>query len=385
MISGSSVLIALCLYTALLLVVCCLRRFTPLLKRGGVAVLLLLSAFAAVRLLLPIEVPFAHVVPSWNGLGALLKFFRTYSAFTRFLVAVWVVGAVIFVGIDVFVLYRSHKRCRGYTIVESETVRKVARRLSIPCPVLVSPDVEIPYVAGIFRHTIYFPVLDLPEKEIELALAHEAQHIRTHDAWIKLFFGLLSAVMWWNLIVRWFRREIDALLELRCDAKVTERMDEQERVEYGEMLQKIAAQVMSKRRVPALALDESPAVGKDNVLTQRMDVILHREDKLARRVSVAALCVLLVLFFASYLVLFVPAGAPPTEDFQNNPGVGAYYEESFDGPEIGDGANSTYILKMSDGRYRLYIGYEFSRYLTEDEIALDEYKGLLIAEESMKQ
>lgn len=379
MISGSSVLIALCLYTALLLVVCCLRRFTPLLKRGGVAVLLLLSAFAAVRLLLPVEVPFSHVVPSWNGLGALLKFFRTYPAVTRFLVAVWAVGAVIAVGIDIFALYRSHKRCRGYTIVESGAVQEIAKRLSIPCPVLVSPDVEIPYVAGIFRHTIYFPVLDLPEKEIELALAHEAQHIRTHDALIKLFFGLLSAAMWWNLVVRWFRREIDALLELRCDAKVTEHMDEQGRVDYAEMLKDIAAQVVSKRRVPALALDESPAVGGANVLTQRVNVILYREDKLSRRVSVAALCLMVVLFLASYLVLFVPAGAPPTEDLQDDSRTS--YDESFDGSGTGDGANSTFILKKSDGRYQLFVDYRFDRYLTDSEVALDQYQNLCIYEE----
>lgn len=376
MISGSSLLNALVLYTGVLIAICLLRKRTGFLKKGGVPILLFAAAFATVRLILPIEMPFAHAVRSWDLLGVALRFFLDHPNFTRFLLITWFVGAVVFVGLNIFVLWRSYKQCREYTVVESESVQELARRMSVPCPVVVSPNVPIPYVMGFFRHTIYLPDLDFPEESVELMLAHEVQHIRTHDALIKLFFGLITVVMWWNPAAHFFRGTIDALLEFRCDAKVTEGMDEEKRQAYVGMLTDLAKRVVSDRRTPALALNESLAVGKESVLTQRGKVILKGKASPPRLVSVVVQVVLLALFCASYLIIWQPAVAPQTEELQNDLGIS--YLEDYDDTEDGKEEISTFIYKGSDGRYQLFVDYEFCRYLSDDEVASDEYKHLWI-------
>lgn len=384
MISGFSIISAAFLYSCMLLLISVLRHITPFLKRGGVSALLLLSGAATLRLVLPFEIPVAYSYDSWNILGGLQIFLRTHTTAMRIFLAVWGVGAAIFLGWNIFDLCRARKRYRSYTIVESKLVQEIVSRNSISCSVVVSPDVEVPYVAGFFRHTIYLPDLDMQENRLELVLRHEAQHIRHRDALFKLLFGLVMTAMWWNPVVYLFWGEFDALLELRCDARVTAGMSDQERMEYVETLKDMANLIVKGRRVPALALDESSAVGrKGNRLLQRVSVVLAGTGKPLRSLRSVAQFAVLALFLASYLVVFQAANAPSVENFEEEPEV--YYEENYDDPMIEDGIYSTLIVQGADGRYRLFINYEFSRYLTEDEATSDEYKNLLIAEENIQK
>ena len=376
MISGSSLLNTLFLYTATLFAIWLLRKWTGFLKNGGVAVLLLMSAFATVRLILPFEIPITHAFRSWDLLGAALRFFLDHPDLTQFLLTAWAVGAVVFVGLNVFILWHSYRQCRKYTVVESESVQELARRMSIPCPVVVSPDVPIPYVMGFFRHTIYLPVLDFSEESIGFILAHEAQHIRTHDALIKLFFGLVTVVMWWNPAAHLFRGTIDALLEFRCDAKVTEGMDEEKRYAYVNMLKDLAKRLVPGSRGPVLALNESLAVGRESVLTQRGKVILRGNANPPRPVHMMVQFVLLVLFCASYLIIWQPAIAPHTEELQNDSNHN--YLENYDDAVGGEEANNVFIIRGADGRYQLFVNYKFVRFLSEGEVASDEYQQLLL-------
>lgn len=384
MISLPSLISGVVLYSLAAVVVHMARRNTPLLKRSGVSALLLVCAFAAVRLVLPIEIPsFTYAVRSWSVLGTAQQFFRTNWSISQLALAVWGIGAVIAVGVDLLLMLWAHRKSRGYAVVEDSLVEGAARRLQVGCPVLVSPDVEAPYVSGIFRPTIYLPVLEMSEHDVELVLAHEAQHIRTHDAQIKVFFGLLSAALWWNPAAYFIRKDVYALLEFRCDAKVTEHMSSEEREEYLEMLVRMARRIVSKRYL-LLALDESPAVGRDTVLGQRIEVSIAQANRKPRPVwKVAQWLVLTAVFVLSYLVMLQPASAPPAESFTDEPGI--YYSENYDGPTIGDGTNSSFILKGSDGRYRLFENYKFIRCLAENEIILEEYQDLRVFEEAVPE
>lgn len=379
MISGFSVLSALFIYSLSLIPVCLMRRSTKFLEKGGTSALLLAFAFATARLILPFEMPATFAIRSWNLLGVPLKFFRTYPTVTRLLLAVWGIGAIVVTRNDVVDLYRAHKQCDGYDIEEREHVQEVAERLCIPCPVLVTPSTEIPYVAGIFRYKIYIPDVELPEEELEFILAHEGQHVRSHDALIKLVFGIMSALMWWNPIAHWSRREINALLELRCDARVTKDMDELKRVRYAVMLKNMAKRVVSGRRMPVLALDESFAVGQPNLLDQRVRVIASRDYKPPRFVRTAVqFVVLAAVFCLSYLVIFQAVVPPPDEYIPNN--LKTDYEENYNGFVFDEGLGSAFIMKDPDGQYRLFIDYRFDRYLTTEEVASSQYKDLFIFE-----
>lgn len=383
MISVSSVLCALVLFTAAQAFVCQLSQQTQFLEKRDVSILLLVSTAATVRLLLPIEIPITYAVRSWAVLGTVQRFFREHPAIQLILVTVWAAGALVTVGRDAAALCCAHKRCRSYVPVEDELVQEAARRLRVKCPVVVTPDVDVPFVAGFFQHTIYFPAEGLEESEIELALLHELQHIRNHDGPIKLFVGLLTAAMWWNPVASKLRLAAVRLLELRCDAKVAKRLSLQEQHEYLDMLQRLALLVLAKRSAPVPVLDESPAVRKDPLIVQRFRVAIARQRRPPRRLrSVAQFMLLLVLFCASYLLIVQPAELAPAENFQNDSRT--VYEEEYEGPDNYMGMYDTFVVKGSDGRYQLFVNYEFKRYLSEDEITSDKYIDLYLFKEDRK-
>lgn len=385
MISISSVLSALAFFTIVLGGVCALRLWTGFLKRSGVPILLLASFIAVLRLILPFELPPTYTIRSWNLMGTAQRFLREHEALVQLLLVIWgVVGAVILIK-DIYVFCCARRHCRSYLIVKNELVEQVVRQSGVKCPVLVSPDVEGPCVAGVFHPTIYFPDEKLSEQEIRFILAHEVQHVKNHDALIKLFFGLMSAVMWWNPAVWAFRKTIDSLLEFRCDAKVTEHLSRSDQTRYAVMLESMVKRGAEARKVPALALNEFQAVGKEKVVIQRVKVILGYEGK-PQRMNPMALCLVVLLFCASYLVMFQPAEMPRAERFEEETGV--YYHENIEGLEKSEGSEgmyNTFICKGTDGRYTLFVNYEFVRYLSEEEMDSDEYKDLYLFEEEIQK
>lgn len=307
MISWYSFFNAIALYSAAVAVVLALRRHTSYLKKHGVSGLLFVFSLAFVRILLPFDFFFSTVIESWTLLPAILDFLRAFPGSLDLLLALWGIGTAAVLGEDIFALFQAYKTCKGYTLVENKRIQQIAERLQVPCPVLVSPDVPVPYVAGVFRHTIYLPVLEKSSREIEMILRHEVQHIRSHDSVVKLLFGLLSAIFWWNPVVYKFRSDMDDLLELRCDAKVTARMDIADRGEYITMLLDMVKQAADPQPVQAW----NAAVRPSSALQQRIEVLLDHLDAKPQRMSIAVRCCLIAAFLASYLVILKPAGLPP--------------------------------------------------------------------------
>ena len=376
MISAFSVISAIGIYSIMLLIAGVLWWLTPFLKRGGVHILLILTGFAVLRLILPIETSITHAV-RWDGLGKLHIFLRTHETLTEVFKLVWIIGAIVVIGLYIFKLYRAKEWSSRYIAVKDERVQKIAQRLSAPCSVVVSPDVDTPYVAGVIHPTIYFPVLDFSDRWIEMAMAHEIQHIRTRDLAIKLFFGFIMAVMWWNPINFVFFFVLDAMLEMRCDMQVTAGMSDHEQCEYGEMLKDLADQLAKSKRKHLPMMNISPAVWYTRLsLTRRVKVAVS--SKPSRNLCVVAVCLILALFCGSYLVVFQAATEPPEEYFVEEPEV--YYDDNYDGPELGDGVNKDFVFVGTDGRYRLFVDYEFSRYLSDDEIASGEYDDFVFEE-----
>lgn len=382
--SSSSVLSALAIYTFAMLPLFFLRIRERFLMAGGISILLAASALIAVRVLLPLEIPITHPVHSWNLLGAVQRFVHAHPDLFQLLRIVWFVGAIIVVVRDVYILLRAHKTCRSYTRVESPQIQEIAKSLSITCPVVVSSEVSSPYVSGPFHHTIYLPILELPEEEIKLILMHEREHILFHDAKIKLFYGVLSALLWWNPVALVFRKTLDTLLEMRCDKKVMSSISAEKRKTYYDMILALSELTVLEEEELAFSLDESAAMRRTCDAKRRLNLLSKWVDNPPKKLKlpsvIAGCCLAVALFFASYLVVFQPASAPSVENFVNEPEV--YYHENYEDPGIDEGTHDTFILKGADGRYRLCEDYEFVRYLTYDEVISEKYCNFWVIEEN---
>lgn len=323
-----------------------LRSRTKFLEKYGVSSLLLLSGLVLVRMILPLDSPYAYIVRSWSILPAVQDFFRAFPWIWRLLMIVWGAGIVFVIIRDLYGILYAYRICRSYITVDDRRIQRLAKSLSVRCPVLVSPDVSTPFVSGLFLHKIYFPTLEMPDQKIKMLLQHEAQHVRSHDSQIKLLFGLLSAVLWWNPIIYKFRREIDVILEIRCDTKVTRHMDNADREAYKNLLVDMAKHLVNQQTAAAW----SAAVGSTNTLKQRIEVLNAKP----RPTHIAVKCCLAALFLASYFVIFQPAGNPPPEEVGSFTSVSptGIREEFLD--KSGITCDNSYILLLNH-RYYLYV------------------------------
>ena len=96
-------------------------------------------------------------------------------------------------------------------------------------------------------------VIDGPEAEQALILAHEQEHIAARDPGLLLFALLLVAIVPWNLPLWWQLRRLRFAMEVDCDARVLGRGAEARA--YGEVLFTIG-QRRSVAPAGAIALTE---------------------------------------------------------------------------------------------------------------------------------
>jgi beta-lactamase regulating signal transducer with metallopeptidase domain len=209
--------------------------------------------------------------------------------------------------------------------------------------ILVSQDVIVPYFTGVLRPCIYLPNVKIPEAELEMILRHEYQHYKSRDLYVKLFYLMLSIVFWWNPFTHVFRRELDNLLEIRCDEAMTKHMGNKEKVTYLRAMDFIIEYI--DQRIP----ENTPAMTyfiqaerHSSFMIKRIDLIAKGKKSLMSQVVSVVLVVL--VFCASFLIIAQPAGQPPeSED----------YDTFYITPE-----NALLVLTV-DGTYRLYIYEQF--------------------------
>ena len=150
--------------------------------------------------------------------------------------------------------------------------------------VLVSPNVG-PAVVGVWSPRVVLPewALQLPERERELMLVHEEQHVRAADpALIAMGFALVLLAPW-NVALWWQWRRLHLAVEMDCDARVLSQG--RSAPAYGELLLEVGRR-RATHLLGAAALGE-PA----SFLELRIRRMLRRTPKWRWAGAVAALVV----------------------------------------------------------------------------------------------
>ena len=360
MISVYSVLSAVLYFNLALALVFILRRSRRFLVHYSVTVLVLLAVLSLVRLLVPIHLPSPLVLRSQTVLPAIERFLslRLLPGDSRatpgaILLVLWAAGAGFFAVREARAILRARQTMRAYRTQDAPEVQRIALENGVRAHVLVTPDAAVPYAAGLFRPRIILPS-GIPEEELPYILLHEAQHIRGRDAWIKLFFIGIRALFWFNPLVHLFFRDLDALLEMRCDAAVTEGMDDARKMRY---LSAILA--FSERLVPQGAA--SALSGAPNALRQRFDLLLTLKKRRSGQAQAAICLAALALFLASYTVVVQPYVRPE--------GLSLFETHS-------------YIVRTHRDRYVLYLGGISTGYeLTREQLSEPPFSRMTILED----
>lgn len=145
-----------------------------------------------------------------------------------FILAVWLIGALVFLGLQIAAYIRFRRGISKIGKLEAETDCKL--------PVLVCPGVAAPMLVGVWRPVIVLPERDYSERELRLILLHETAHWRHGDMFIKLFLLIVNALHWFNPLAYRINKEAARLCENACDESLARNMDKTERVLYGEII-----------------------------------------------------------------------------------------------------------------------------------------------------
>lgn len=175
---------------------------------------------------------------------------------------------------------------------QQETVDKVkiiAESLKIKsCKIITVKDLPSAFVCGVFR-----PVLVLPEeKETDSKIIlHELIHVKLHDPLFSTVVCLMKSLHWCNPFIAYCASCAAMDMENRCDQYVLERLEGEQRREYGHIL----LSMVNERFTGTPATTCINNGGKS--IRQRIETIA-RFKKYPAGMKLVSGCVLLILAFS---------------------------------------------------------------------------------------
>ena len=349
-----SVIVSVVFYNISLVVVSLLRRSGVIQAKSSSALLLLLTLLGAIRLLTPIDLDNAFVIRSYKVLpavkNALTEPFLGSLSLGRLLLMIWACGTVAFVLRD---LFRHRRFClaeKSLLLTENEQICRIAREFEERFTLRISPDIELPYVTGLFKPVICVPDIELSDEEWRNIFRHETQHIHAHDEWKKLFFRTIRALFWWNPLLRLSEDDINLLIELQCDARVAGKGNLDEQEGYLRTMMELMKRYVAAK-APAMA---SRMIGRQEEMKIRFEALLAPETRRGKWMRRIMPIVMIAIFLASYMVIIQPAVFPNREEIADAPD--GFYVKDVSG-DI-KGAGDKFIL-YQDGEYQLYIDGEY--------------------------
>ena len=372
-ITAYSVIVSVLLYNVSLLAVYLLRRSGAVRAKHTSALLLLLTFLAVARLLMPFDVHGSHVIRSYKVLPAIERVltFPLLGPFSLggILLIVWAVGTLFFVLRDLSAQLRFLRAKKDLPLRENEQISRIAAQYGKGFALKISPEIDLPFVTGLFKPVIYVPDIELSEQEWRNIFLHETQHIRSRDEWKKLLFRGIRALFWWNPLAHVAEKDIDLLIELQCDNRVAGKGDLDEQDAYLRTMLTLM-RCCTEAKAPVLA---ARMIGKGEEMQIRFEALLAKETKCSRILNRVLPVLMVAAFFASYFVILQPASFPSDEELEQYEGDMV----AFDYTEVMNGEASKYIL-IEDGEYHLYINGEYFGTIYEDALSYPPYQGIPI-------
>lgn len=340
--------------TVLILLVHLLRKKPGFIRSFGVSTLLFLYFLCFFRMVVPLELPFVQVIGLEKGYAALFELARAGEValqgfqlnLLELLFILWVGVAVCrflyFVGrylwekrkLERFQHNRSPLAEQVFARVQEESSKHLQVR------VFVCPDIPGPMGIGIRKKDILLPHRDYTEEELYYVLQHEYTHFVHRDLTVRFLTCVFVCVFWWNPAVYLLNRDVEQMLEIKCDLAVTDGRSKSEKIAYLTAILS-ALRDGGEEKNPAFSAGTHLLPRRmDNALLERFHMITRGEN--AKRASwhrLALLTVSVALLFASYLFVIQPKYDPPTDDY-----LSGVYEDL-------DVVEASYLIAHDNGTY----------------------------------
>ena len=340
--SFSTVLMAFlsCAVIIVFVAVCFCNK--KLLVTMGYKMFALLLGLTFIRLLFPIQFPFAINVVLPDKLSQIVAQRIRHSLFMigSLKISPWRIFEFIWVFISIVLLikfiadqmvFRRTIILYGKDITYDERYSKILGEVCGDRPnrfrIIEIPGFEVPVLNGIFSPCILMPEdLKLSDVDLRYLLSHEVAHHFHRDIITKIGINLLAIVYWWNPASYMLKGQLNAILEMRIDSYVTGNISD-EIAGYLNCLIHIAEYTDScseKRfKIPkgAIELLNPKRIEKIfNNLKNRFYMMSEDPKPYAKVLHITVLIVTVALYILSYCFIFearsfIPESDATTVDF----------------------------------------------------------------------
>ncbi len=212
------------------------------------------------------------------------------KSISDWLFCLYLAGVVFFWGRTLFRWARLRRLLAKGGAVPSpallEKIQKVREEYHLPrCRAVLVEGLESPFVCGGFPSLLALPA----GKEVdEKVLLHELLHLKYHDNAQHLFWAFLRGLHWCTPFLWYCFDRIGNDLESLCDQRVLERLEGEERREYGVILLEMAS-----TRYPRAPGTTSISNGSKNIA--RRIAAIARFKKYPRGMALVSVCIGLAL------------------------------------------------------------------------------------------
>ncbi|MBO5148766.1 MAG: M56 family metallopeptidase, partial [Anaerotignum sp.] len=216
---------------------------------------------------------------------------------------VYIAGVVLFLLYDLLIYGRLRKdiaKGRDGSPALQEKIRNTAEKydLLVQKKVKVCRDIETPFLCGFFKPVLVIPEM-MEETIDEKVLLHEMLHLKHKDVLVNVALHLLQALNWFNPFVYWLCLIIRNDSEALCDQRVLEKLEGEEKREYGMLLLD-----MADSRYASRIGTTSMANGAKNIKTRIQRIVdFGRAPKGA---AFATGCITVMLCLASVSFAYEP-------------------------------------------------------------------------------
>ncbi len=344
MISPFSFLSGMLFLSLCIAIVLILSRNLEFLAFCREKILPLIIILSLIRVCFPVDIEAAHVIKSYTILPGIQSFFeiQIWGPVTIGIAStlVWILGASFFLVASLIQLFLTYKNLHTLHLITDERLLNIKAELGIlDRIVLISPDIAVPISTGFFQPKIYLPAMDLTDAELRIVLRHEQQHIVNGDVWLKLFYLVLRAVLWWNPLIHVFWKKLDDILEYRCDRAVLRESCEEDCIVYTETLLHVAQQRKISKQRTQFGFTSFLSLRPQNTLMMRVTLILQGKGSSLIVVRLVTL-ICIAAFMGSYFVIWQSAYPAP---------------DPIEGVDVQIDTENSYLVHTGDNQYELWL------------------------------
>lgn len=255
------------LLSSLLIVVLYLsRKSVKTIRMLNFGYLACLYLFCLGRLFFSVELPFAAVIRAPSLMNPLhdvneanLPMMEGTFLVSDLLLLVWAVGSILLFAQFLIRYHRGKRDIDRLPKQENQVLQEILDELQrrnkrrIPIQVLCCSGLSTPCGIGLLRRQILLPSQEYTEEELFHILRHELQHFQTHDLLVKWMIRVFQCLFWWNPLVYLLGKDMDQVLEIKCDLSVVKNYSRQETLAYMRTIKNQLEQAIHTEKIVPVA------------------------------------------------------------------------------------------------------------------------------------